>query len=77
MKYTNHVGPRRRIHVVVASDSEPMSVTHDSDTTHLDVTYCLMNIREGCFTTIDIGEPGAHEKQKVCLRQTSHVSRWQ
>jgi hypothetical protein len=50
------VGPRRWIHVTAASDDEPKSVTRDSDTSHLDVRDCLMNIREDCFTVIDIRE---------------------
>jgi hypothetical protein len=47
---------------MAASDSESGSVTCESDATHLDVTNCLIKIREDCFTIIDIGEPGAHEK---------------
>jgi hypothetical protein len=56
------VDPRRRIRDAMTSDGEHGSVTRESDTTHSDVIDCLMHIRESCFTAIDIGELGAHEK---------------
>jgi hypothetical protein len=59
---TSHVGYVWRKFVVAASNGEVESVTLESDATHLDITDCLMNIREASFIAIDIGEYGAHKK---------------